>query len=47
MKKKFRVTVNGKDYDVEVEEIKDGVVREQQPAPKVVLKKVRNFFKPS
>jgi len=35
MKKNFRVTVNGKDYDVEVEEIKDGVVRTDKPAPKV------------
>ena len=34
MKKNFRVTVNGKDYEVEVEEIKEGVVREQH-LPKV------------
>ena len=34
MKKNFRVTVNGKEYDVEVEEVKNGVVKEQS-APKV------------
>lgn len=37
MKKNFRVTVNGKDYEVEVEEIKGGVVSEQA-APKVEIK---------
>ena len=34
MKKNFRVTVNGKNYDVEVEEVKDGVVT--QPVIPVV-----------
>lgn len=37
MKKNFRVTVNGKDYDVEVEELKDGMKIEQS-IPKVELK---------
>lgn len=37
MKKNFKVTVNGKDYDVEVEEIKNGIVRDVA-TPKVEIK---------
>lgn len=37
MKKNFRVNVNGKNYDVEVEEVKEEIVR-QQTEPKIDVK---------